>query len=109
MMQGLAVAVEHLLRGAAAHVLAVVATPAVVGEEPGVGFCLELTDREDAAPVEAGLQHSWRWCRGSARRRSCGLGERAGMRWWRRPRGRHVALDLLGHVLGTIESLSDVK
>jgi hypothetical protein len=40
------VVVEDLLRGAPAHVVAVVAPAAVVGYEPGVGFGAELADGE---------------------------------------------------------------
>jgi hypothetical protein len=46
------VAVEDLGGGTAAHVVAVVATPVVVAEQPGVGFGLKLADRGEAASVE---------------------------------------------------------
>ncbi len=40
------------MRGAASHVVAVVAPTMVVGHQPGVGFGLELADGGEAAPVE---------------------------------------------------------
>jgi hypothetical protein len=40
------------MRGTSAHVLAVVAPAVVVGDEPGVGFGLELADRGVVAAVE---------------------------------------------------------
>ena len=67
------VVVEDLLRGAAAHVVAVVAPAAVVGDEPGIGFGLELADRGEVTAVEgrapALLEDG---ARGSARPRRCG-------------------------------------
>ena len=42
------------MRGAAAHVVAVVAPAVVVGDEPGVRFCLELADRGEVAAMEGG-------------------------------------------------------
>ena len=44
--------VEDLLRGAASHVVAMVAATTVVGEQPGVGLGLELADRGEAPAVE---------------------------------------------------------
>jgi hypothetical protein len=40
------------MRGAAPHVVAVVAPAMVVGHQPGVGFALELTDRGEVTAVE---------------------------------------------------------
>ena len=40
------------MRGSAAHVVAVVAPAVVVGDEPGVGFGLELADRGEVTAVE---------------------------------------------------------
>ena len=42
------------MRGAAAHVVAVIAPPVVVGDEPGVRFGLELADRGEVATMEGG-------------------------------------------------------
>ena len=44
--------VEDLLRRAAPHVVAVVAPAVVIGDEPGVGFGLELADRSEVTAME---------------------------------------------------------
>ena len=55
----------------ARYVVAVVASTMVIGDEPGIGFGLELADGAEVTAVEAGRQHSWR------------------MVWWKRS---HTAL-----------------
>ena len=47
-------AVEHLVRGPASHVLPVVPPAVVIGHEPRVGLGLELADRGEVTPVEGG-------------------------------------------------------
>ena len=42
------------MRGTSAHVVAVVAPAVVVGDEPGVGFGLELADGGEVAAVKGG-------------------------------------------------------
>src|SRR5215207_2981994 len=46
------VVVEHLGGSAAAHVVAVVAAPVVIADQPGVGLALQLGDGTEAAAVE---------------------------------------------------------
>ena len=47
-------------RGVAAHVVAVVATVAVVGHEPGVCFSLELASRGEDSAMEGRAPAPWR-------------------------------------------------
>ena len=49
----LSVLVEDLARRPAPHVVAVVAPPVVVGDEPGIDLCLELADRGEVPAVES--------------------------------------------------------
>lgn len=49
-----AVGGEDLVRGAAAHVVAVVAAPGVVVDQPGVDLGLELADRAEASTMKRG-------------------------------------------------------
>ena len=44
--------VEDLVRGPAPHVVPVVPSPVVVGDEPGVGLGLELADRGEVPAME---------------------------------------------------------
>ena len=90
------------LEGSDRHVVAVVAPAAVVGDQPGIGFGLELTERGEATAMEGGAPALLEdGARGSARPRRCGWAIGPGCAHGE-PLGHHRRGEGAGVVLGTV-------
>ena len=98
----LRVAVEDLVGGPTAHEVAVVAPPAVVGDEPGVGLGLELADRGEATAMERRAPAFLEDGAMEALAHGVVVGRAGGIRTWLRPLAARAARNALAMYSGPL-------